>query len=124
MSSTSSVVRESEDVNHPHIEDFTSRCAFVATPRKRKAGTMAETPIDPIPLDGPEKKRLLKVVRDGLDSVHGQKTRNQVIIVGAGAAGITAAYELLRAGYNVTVLEKTQRAGVIGEKIFESCIAT
>src|SRR5262245_24560231 len=36
---------------------------------------------------------------------------NQVAILGAGIAGLTAAYELNRKGYAVTVLDASHRAG-------------
>ena len=44
-----------------------------------------------------------------LDSNSGRGTR--VVILGAGIAGMTAAYELARAGYSCTVLEARVRAG-------------
>ncbi len=37
--------------------------------------------------------------------------RRKVVIVGAGMAGLVAAYELLRAGHDVEILEMTQRFG-------------
>ncbi|MBV9626975.1 MAG: FAD-dependent oxidoreductase, partial [Xanthobacteraceae bacterium] len=40
-------------------------------------------------------------------SAHGTK----VVILGAGAAGLSAAYELTRAGYACTVLEARDRVG-------------
>ena len=44
---------------------------------------------------------------------HVEKTKKprKVIIVGAGMAGLSAAYELRRAGHSVQILEMTQRAG-------------
>ena len=44
-----------------------------------------------------------------LPSDHGRG--QHVVILGAGIAGLTAAYELNRAGYRVTVLEAKARAG-------------
>ena len=44
---------------------------------------------------------------------HPSKTRNpkNVIVVGAGMAGLVAAYELKRAGHNVRILEAQDRVG-------------
>src|SRR5687767_14143169 len=41
----------------------------------------------------------------------GDPSRYRVAVVGAGAAGLAAAYELLRCGMNVTVYEAGDRAG-------------
>ncbi len=41
----------------------------------------------------------------------GDKTGKQVIILGAGLAGLSAAYELIKAGYQCTVLEARERSG-------------
>ncbi len=41
----------------------------------------------------------------------GERAVGEVAIIGAGAAGMTAAYELLRSGIRVTVLEATDRIG-------------
>ena len=41
----------------------------------------------------------------------GDKTGKQVIILGAGLAGLSAAYELMKAGYQCTVLEARERSG-------------
>lgn len=38
-------------------------------------------------------------------------TRKRVVVIGAGLAGLSAAYELSRAGYEVTLLEARTRAG-------------
>lgn len=35
----------------------------------------------------------------------------KVVVVGAGLAGLAAAYDLLEAGADVTVIEKSERAG-------------
>ena len=49
----------------------------------------------------------LAVERGGHGSVHGTK----VVILGAGVAGLSAAYELGKAGYDCTVLEARDRVG-------------
>jgi phytoene dehydrogenase-like protein len=36
---------------------------------------------------------------------------NQIIVIGAGIAGLVAAYELKKAGCNVTVLESSSKSG-------------
>lgn len=41
----------------------------------------------------------------------------KVLIIGAGPAGLTAAYELLKHGYSVTVLEKSQKIGGISQTV-------
>jgi monoamine oxidase len=43
--------------------------------------------------------------------VPGSGTGKRVVILGAGIAGLTAAYELLKGGYDVIILEASQRAG-------------
>src|SRR5208282_2274488 len=42
---------------------------------------------------------------------HGSGTGTRVVILGAGIAGMTAAYELARAGYRCTILEARERTG-------------
>ena len=41
----------------------------------------------------------------------------KVLVIGAGPAGLTAAYELLKNGYDVTVLEKSQDIGGISKTV-------
>ena len=52
---------------------------------------------------------IARVARDGLAG--SPASRKKVIVVGAGMAGLVAAYELQRAGYEVQVLEARQRVG-------------
>ena len=41
----------------------------------------------------------------------------KVWIIGAGPAGLTAAYELLKHGYDVTVLEQSHEIGGISKTV-------
>ena len=41
----------------------------------------------------------------------GQKTKKKVIVLGAGLAGLTAAWELMQAGHEVIVIEARNRSG-------------
>ena len=66
------------------------------------------------------KPLLMTIAQDGLGEAYKKysgsgesKTTNpkHVIVVGAGMAGLAAAYELKRAGHKVTILETQERAG-------------
>lgn len=53
----------------------------------------------------------VQVVRQGIDRTFGQERPKKVIVVGAGLAGLCAAYELLRAGHDPLILEAQHRIG-------------
>ena len=50
----------------------------------------------------------MHIIKHGLDQ---PKKKAKVVVVGAGISGLCAARELLRAGYEVKILESSQRAG-------------
>jgi monoamine oxidase len=58
----------------------------------------------------PEEKlaQYLSIVEHGLEKT---ATPKKIIVIGAGIAGLTAAYELLRAGHEVVLLEASNRVG-------------
>src|SRR5512138_2009211 len=53
----------------------------------------------------------INVIQQGLDKNFQGERRKKVIIVGAGLAGLSAAYELLRAGHDPLILEAQHRIG-------------
>lgn len=53
----------------------------------------------------------LGVIRDGIRKQFGDARPRRVVIVGAGVAGLVAAYELLQAGHEPLVLEAQHRVG-------------
>lgn len=50
----------------------------------------------------------VSIIKNGLDRT---TYPNKIIVVGAGMAGLSAAYELKRAGHDITILEAQQRVG-------------
>ena len=58
-----------------------------------------------LPLDNQD---MVALIKNGLTPTPHPK---RVIVIGAGMAGLTAAYELQRAGHDVIVLEAQQRVG-------------
>jgi monoamine oxidase len=60
-------------------------------------------------VDEPVPEETLRVVDEGLDGRRGPRKR--VIVLGAGIAGLVAAYELKQQGHDVVVLEAQNRVG-------------
>jgi monoamine oxidase len=54
---------------------------------------------------------VLQVAAFGQDKLERKGTAKKIIVVGAGLAGLSAAYELLQAGHEVSILEARARAG-------------
>jgi monoamine oxidase len=60
-------------------------------------------------VDEPVPEETLRVVDDGLDGRRGPRKR--VVVLGAGIAGLVAAYELKQQGHDIVVLEAQNRVG-------------
>jgi monoamine oxidase len=69
---------------------------------------LESTPLTHPKLSDNDYDQYLKIISDGLSK---PTTKAHVIIIGAGIAGITAAFELTRAGHEITLLEASHRAG-------------
>ena len=66
-----------------------------------------------------DEMRYLKLIHEGIGKKDPQAKSKKVIIVGAGMAGLVAADELLRAGYDRLILEAKSRVGGRGYTIRE-----
>jgi monoamine oxidase len=72
--------------------------------------TQMSSGADPQPIvNDPVPEETLRVVDDGLDGRPGRRKR--VAVLGAGLAGLVAAYELKQQGHDVVVLEAQNRVG-------------
>lgn len=81
-------------------------------PLKHGVGAMrvaasAEIPDEEVPLDA----LFTGIINEGLAHMGGRSASGKVLVVGAGPAGLSAGYELKRAGMDVTILESSQRVG-------------
>ncbi len=66
------------------------------------------TPLTHSKLSQKDCQKYLNIISQGLNK---NLPKANIVIIGAGIAGITAAYELTRAGHDVTILEASHRAG-------------
>src|SRR3989344_3763671 len=46
-----------------------------------------------------------------------KRTKNKILVLGAGLAGLAAGYELVKAGYKVTLVEKEEAVGGLARTI-------
>ncbi len=68
---------------------------------------VAAIPDEEDPLDA----LFTQIITKGLDSIAGPPRSAKIVVVGAGPAGLCAAYELKRAGLDVVLLESSERTG-------------
>lgn len=80
-----------------------------AARRRQFVALDAASPADAPPVTKPVDPDVLHTVEHGL--APGAPGRKRVIVIGAGVAGLVAAYELRRQGHDVLVLEAQQRVG-------------
>ena len=76
--------------------------------RGRKASaTTPQIPDEEDPLDA----LFTDIIQNGLTSISGPAQSAKVLVAGAGPAGLAAAYELKRAGFEVALFEASERTG-------------
>ncbi|MFZ4659909.1 MAG: flavin monoamine oxidase family protein [Caldilineaceae bacterium] len=78
------------------------------TRMQAQTATVTSGPMAHPALPAAEQQRYLALIQQGLPR---PTTPQRVIVIGAGMAGLTAAYELLRAGHNPILLEAAERVG-------------
>lgn len=92
-------------------DDFVAALHY---PLGRALGVARSASIDPNEIpdeEVPLAALFTKIINDGLASLQGGEASGKVLVVGAGPAGLSAAYELKRAGMEVVLLESSQRVG-------------
>src|SRR5690242_8810203 len=75
--------------------------------KRERTFAAQDIPDEDVPLDA----LFTQIITNGLDTLYGKPRSAKIVIVGAGPAGLSAAYELKRAGMDVVLLEASQKAG-------------
>lgn len=83
--------------------------------KHERTSAAQDIPDEDVPLDA----LFTQIITKGLDSLYGKPRSAKIVVVGAGPAGLSAAYELKRAGMDVVLLEASQKVGGRVKTIFE-----